>query len=246
MTAKPSTPEAAETDAKRPGPLRRLLRWPARFLGMLVSLAAAYTLLVLVLGAIPVNGDFKETPDGIEIMVHSNGIHVDFQLPVQTAIIDWRDFAPLESEYHRYPDSSYALIGWGDRGFYLEVEEWEDLELGIALNATLRPTPSVMHLYYALELPEESEQAVRLRIHPDQYRSLVEFIQASFAVDDRGNPILIPGHSYTKSDVFYEGRGSYHLFNTCNNWANRALKQAGITTPMWAPFDGAIMKKLPR
>lgn len=56
---------------------------------------------------------------------------------------------------------------------------------------------------------------------------------------------MIPDHSYYDNDVFYEGVGSYHLFYTCNNWASGVLSAAGVTSPVWSPFDGAIFAHLP-
>jgi len=242
-TPQPDTPKA---NKPKPGIVRRILRWFLRGLGVFVSLAALYTMAIWILGSIAVNQDFKEAAAGIEIMIQSNGVHTDFYLPVKTKEVDWRQFAPLEAKDIYVPDSSFALIGWGDRGFFLDTETWDDLTVGTALGAVFWPTSSVMHLYYQYSMPRETDQAVRISLHPDQYRELVTFIKASFKQDDQGKPVLIAGRSYSKSDVFYVGVGSYHLLNTCNNWANRALDAAGVTTPVWSPFDGALFKHLPR
>jgi hypothetical protein len=40
--------------------------------------------------------------------------------------------------------------------------------------------------------------------------------------------------------VFYHANGTYHLFDTCNNWANTALKRTGVKTALWSPFGYAI------
>jgi len=46
--------------------------------------------------------------------------------------------------------------------------------------------------------------------------------------------------NYGKNDVFYEARGRYHMFFTCNTWANNALKKSGLPAALWAPFDKGI------
>lgn len=240
-----TTSEQPETKPKR-GPIRRIVRWLLRGFGVLLSAAALYTLAILILGAIPVNTGFQQAGAGIEILIQSNGVHTDFYLPVKTRDIDWREFAPLEDKDYYCPDSSYAVIGWGDRGFFLDTETWDDLTVGTTINAVFWPSATVMHLYYRYAMPVQGDQAVRLKLHPDQYRELVQFIKASFKQDAQGKPVLIAGRSYSRSDVFYEAVGSYHLLNTCNNWANRALDKAGVTTPVWSPFDGAIFNHLPK
>ena len=52
--------------------------------------------------------------------------------------------------------------------------------------------------------------------------------------------VEISGANYGPYDVFFQGAGSYHLFRTCNNWANQALQTTGVKTPIWSPFEYAI------
>ena len=41
-------------------------------------------------------------------------------------------------------------------------------------------------------------------------------------------------------NAFYEAKGSYSLFTTCNTWANSALKSCGQKACIWTPFDTGI------
>jgi uncharacterized protein (TIGR02117 family) len=210
----------------------------------LVAAGAAYVGAVWILGAIPVHADYRPADSGVTIAVASNGVHTDFYLPARHPVKDWTSFAPLESP--AAAPAPYVLIGWGDRGFFLDTPTWDDLSATTALAAVFWPTPAVMHVYHRFWLPLEGEACARLQLREAEYRALVAYIEAGFARDEGGAPILIAGRNYTPSDVFYEGTGSYHLLHTCNNWASGALAAAGVRQPLWSPFDGAIFAQLAR
>ncbi|MDH5604732.1 MAG: DUF2459 domain-containing protein, partial [Cyclobacteriaceae bacterium] len=55
---------------------------------------------------------------------------------------------------------------------------------------------------------------------------------------------LIPNASYGYNDRFYDSRGYYTLFNTCNTWVNEALKHAEVITSVWSPFDFGVLYHL--
>ena len=65
-------------------------------------------------------------------------------------------------------------------------------------------------------------------------------ISSSFKTDSINNFELIPHAYYGNHDSFYEAKGNYSLFFTCNTWANNALKSAGLRTCLWTPFDKGI------
>jgi len=247
MQPGPDGRSGASDAPQRPRRRRRLaLRWLLRGLVATFTFAALYLLAIWVLGAIPVHRGWRPPTRGVEIMISSNGIHTDFYLPTKTAQQDWSTFAPLQHVSTRREVAPFVLIGWGDRGFFLDTPTWDDLSVGTALSAVFLPTPSVMHVYYRHWLPQADEQTVRLLLREEEYAQLVAYIERSFRRGDDGRPVMIRDRQYSSSDVFYEGVGSYHLFYTCNNWANGALDAAGVTTPLWSPFDGAIFAHLPK
>jgi 3-dehydroquinate synthetase len=45
---------------------------------------------------------------------------------------------------------------------------------------------------------------------------------------------------YGEFDAFYEANGNYHLFHTCNTWANNGLKAAHQKAAIWTPFESGI------
>jgi len=161
-------------------------------------------------------------------------VHVDFVLPVTTAVHDWRvEFPP--TSFASIPHAAdHVAFGWGSREFFVHVRDWDDLTIGRALRAALFDR-SVLHAEYVVE-PLPSPSTRRLVVTADQYRRIVEHVRASTVLDDDGRARLLPGLSYTPADNFYEGRGRYTLVNTCNQWVNEGLRAAGIGASLWTPF----------
>ncbi|MFP3836064.1 DUF2459 domain-containing protein, partial [Chryseobacterium sp. SIMBA_028] len=44
------------------------------------------------------------------------------------------------------------------------------------------------------------------------------------------------------NDAFYDAKGTYSFFYTCNTWANNALKAAGQKAALWTPSDFGIFQ----
>lgn len=231
-----------------PGRVRRRFgRLILLALTLILGLPVLYLAAALAGSLIPVHRDFVEAPEGegIEIFLVSNGIHVDFLVPVRAPGRDWSDAFPPED--FRGPDATWGhiLIGWGDRGFYLETPTWADLKASTALSAVFWPSPSVVHAQYLRWRPEPDERWRPLRISRESYRRLCAFVDASFVKGPKGKAILLEGKGYGPTDNFYEGIGSYHALNTCDLWTNRGLKAAGVRTALWSPFPQGILWQLP-
>jgi uncharacterized protein (TIGR02117 family) len=232
-------------------------RWSwKRVLGTLVSIVigvpSLYVLAAFGLAFIPVNSGFVEPPPGvgIEIQLISNGIHVDFLLPARTTARNWSQDFPLasfaglagESDPQAWP---YVLVGWGDRAIYTETPTWSDLKVSTALKAVFWPTPSALHVQYLRNRFQEDEGCRNVRVTEAAYRKLCEYIDESVEHDLEGRGLLIPQKGYGPTDNFYEGRGSYHAFNTCNSWASRGLARMGLPTALWSPFTFGVLRHLP-
>lgn len=190
---------------------------------------------ILIVGMFPVNIDFQSPKeDGISIYVTSSSVHADLFVPVQFEDIDWRrEFEHVQTTAN-VDKEIYVAIGWGDRGFYLETETWDDLKLSTTFNALLLPSRSCIHIDYTS--PNYYPSAKRITITAEQYRDLVEYIRRSIKRDEKGHPIQIHGFAYGQTDAFIEAHGSYHLLNTCNSWIGRALAKGGVRTPWLTPL----------
>jgi uncharacterized protein (TIGR02117 family) len=225
--------------------IKRFISWIFIALASILSVIALYFVFALFLTLIPVNNSFKPAESGVKIFVQSNGVHTDLILPVKTNICDWaQKIDPEDFEINNRP-FKYISFGWGDKGFYLNTPTWADLKFSTAFNAMFLGGPSCMHVYYETEKPDLNERSREIKISEEQYKTLVKFIDASFQKDKDSSYILIPGHHYSgTNDNFYEGNGSYYFYKTCNVWTNSGLKEAGVKTAVWAPFDKSVLYHL--
>lgn len=131
-------------------------------------------------------------------------------------------------------------MGWGDKGFYLETPTWADLKVSTAVRAAFGLSTTALHTtYYKTML--ESQDCRKIVISKKHYLQLVKYINSSFDMEQDGSPTLVQSDvRYGLSDAFYEAKGSYSLFTTCNTWANSALKSCGQKACVWTPFDTGI------
>jgi uncharacterized protein (TIGR02117 family) len=222
---------------------RRVLRWCRRLSLLVLGFAALYFLAVWILGWLSVNGDYVQADEGIEIRVWDHGVHTDFLIPVRSETMDWGEFAPLEGA-DPTAGMSYLLIGWGDHDFYIDTPTYDDFSLARTAKAVFLPTRTVMHVKYFDELRKPEGSCVKLILTKAEYGKLIAYMKASFRLDAAGEPMVVEGKSYGPDDVFYHAIGTYHLFDTCNNWANTALKRAGVKTAVWSPFGYAMIDQL--
>lgn len=213
---------------------QRTFRWLKRTFQFAIGLLIIY-LVILLMGLIPVNNDFRQTADGIEIHIVSNPVHADFILPVANSVFDWRKEFPDDCFPADVQSFSHIAFGWGDRGFFLETPTWNDLKTSTAANALLWPSRSCMHVHYTR--PDYYPELDTVRISHDQYLALVKYIQSSFdRSEDRYQ--ACPGYHYYKTDAFFEAQGRYHMLNTCNSWVGGGLQAAGVRAPWMSPLPG--------
>jgi uncharacterized protein (TIGR02117 family) len=85
-----------------------------------------------------------------------------------------------------------------------------------------------------------------VRVKPEQYLRLTDFIKDSFYSGSGGSPVPIDFPGYGMNDLFYESDLTFHLFRTCNVWTNQGLKKTGIRTAFWSPFDRPMLYQLSR
>lgn len=225
-----------------PSPLAIILRGLGWFVAAAIVIAATYVTAAIALGALPVNASFVESADGIPIYLRTNGVHAELILPTRAAEVDWSvDHPPAHMRSLAEP-LDWVAFGWGDRGFFAHTPTWADLKPATALIALSGFGPGAMHVEY-IESPR-AYKAREVKISPAQYARLVAFIRASFERDAAGrlHRTNLPG--YFASDAFYEASAGYKFWFTCNDWVRRALSDAGVRAPLWAPFDTALFYQL--
>jgi uncharacterized protein (TIGR02117 family) len=96
-----------------------------------------------------------------------------------------------------------------------------------------------MHTTFYKNLKEDAS-CKKIKISLEDYQQLVTYISESFKRDLHHNVQWISGYHYGNRDAFYEAKGSYNLFYTCNSWANSALKRANQKASLWTVTDTGI------
>jgi len=215
--------------------LRVLLKAILAFIGAIALYFAAAWICSRI--GVPAQGPQK---GGVAIYIKTNGVHTDLVVPVRTAQRDWAKLIPFSNTRDKDTTGTYVGIGWGDRGFYLETPTWNDLKASTAFKAAFGLSRSAIHTTFYNQVVED-QNCIRIDISREQYARLILYIDQTFETDSSGLPRLIPTNAvYGGADAFYEAKGRYNIFRTCNTWTNTGLKVAGQKAAIWAPFDWGI------
>jgi uncharacterized protein (TIGR02117 family) len=155
------------------------------------------------------------------VSVVSNGWHTAIVVP-RTKLAA----TGLLPEAGDFPHARFLEFGWGDREYYPAKEK----SLGMALAAGLIPTPAVMNLAGLARAPKLSHPdsvVVPVALTEGGFRRLVRAIAGEFIRPRGGRAKPISRGLYPGSN-FYNARGKFHLFNTCNTWTARMLRAGGV------------------
>ncbi|MBI1732171.1 MAG: TIGR02117 family protein [Gammaproteobacteria bacterium] len=209
-------------------------------IGVLVLYVAVAGLLVLF----PANREPPREPAKVQAFIATNGVHAEFVFPARSPGMDWTQIFPLRDFPPGSREAEFIALGWGDREFYLNTPRWPDLTLRRALGALSGRNPSLVHATYVLSLDDYGER-YRLPLTESQYTTLVEYVRRTLLLSE-GSAIRIPGATYGYNDAFFEARGSYGPFTTCNTWVGGGLREAGVTVSRWTPFESNVYGHLAR
>jgi uncharacterized protein (TIGR02117 family) len=164
-------------------------------------------------------------------------------VPAEAAGVNWHPLAPPAHLREPARAGPYLAIGYGNRNFYLDTPTWADLSLPTALSAAFGQGPGLVHVEHE-PIPRPDADHRPITLSKDQYRRLAAHIRASFDIDAQGRSRPLLGHGYGPVDVFYEARGSYNAYRTCNEWTGEVLRRAGVKTGLWTPLSESIMWRL--
>jgi uncharacterized protein (TIGR02117 family) len=225
-------------------PWRRAGRIGLRVFAGLVALPLTYLFTALILGLVPANVAWREAPQGVTIFVRTNGVHTWIMMPKVNDYMDWRPYAPPQHlRDPRYGAGDHVAIGYGNRDFYLNTPTWADLTVSGAFAAFFGGGPSLLHVEHE-HRPQPNEWQRPIILTAAEYRLLTEYIRQRFQLDAHGRPLPLIGRGYNDWDMFYEANGGYSFVLTCNEWTGRALREAGVRTGLWTPFEQSIMWRL--
>lgn len=224
--------------------MKKILKRIGKILLYILLLLVVYVIAALCVPYIPVNknSDYK-SPNDVTIFITTNGVHTDLVVPVKNQWMDWTQYVKYADTDLKDTTYPYVGIGWGDKGFYLQTPSWSDLKFSVAFKAMTGLSSAAIHATFYKKLTEDTS-TVALNINKDNYQYLVKYITNSFDVDQDGHSIHIPSvnDGYGDMDAFYEAKGSYSLFHTCNTWANGGLKAAHQKAALWTVLKNGIFR----
>lgn len=219
---------------------RKALKYTLRILASFFLLILLYLILAFTLSYIPVNSNFISCKENsIEIYIQTNGVHTDLVMPLKNEIKDWTQVVNPANTKSGNLAVQFVAFGWGDKGFYLETPAWADLKFTTVFKALFSLGTSAMHVSFYERL-KESESCIKICISKNCYEKICHYIETSFVCDKKGNCCQIKNAGYGINDSFYEAKGSYSLFQTCNTWTNNGLKAGNLKACLWTPFDKGI------
>ncbi len=216
-------------------------------IGIILLCLAAFVILyfaaVFCLSRITVPAGTTGNPEEITIYIKTNGAHTDIVVPVRNDQMDWNREIKYDDIVSEDTVYQYLAIGWGDKGFYLETPTWAELKPSVAFKAAFWLSTSAMHATYYKSMTEDG-RCKKILISRKQYAALINYITGWFQKDADGHFINIKTTAnYGDTDAFYEAKGHYNLFFTCNTWANSALKACGQKCCVWTIFDTGIFRQ---
>lgn len=188
---------------------------------LIVFLVIGLPVLSYSSGCIPDGSDEYDISDHqFEFFVLQAGRHTGIVIRTKdVSPADWPDVVNYQS--HIFLD-----IGWGDERFY-QAEGNPPL---LAARAAIIPTSSVIHIVPfsidPLNLYTGNTFLKRIEATSEQFSALCRVISDSFQRDAGGKPIESRINESSRS--FFKSKGKYHIFNTCNTWVVRCLKDSGF------------------
>ncbi|TCL09287.1 uncharacterized protein (TIGR02117 family) [Shimia isoporae] len=189
----------------------------ARLIALIVTLVVASRFVAF--GA----DDGFDRDQGTPIWVFDHGYHAG--LVIARSSLSKFEGARSQVWLAQFPEADWFEFGWGDTGFYFEVPAYENVTLAIGAKALLWPSDSVMHISTGSGTPFavfSHSDGVEIPVTDDALVQMLAFIESGAATDVPLGPGL-----YGVSR-FYQGRGAYHLFQTCNSWVSQALRAGDV------------------
>ena len=214
----------------------------AKVLGVILGVIAFYILCCFLIPKIPVSAEATSDPKVVDVYLYTNGVHTDVVVPIKNQFYDWSQSISFDNTRSKRTDFNYVGIGWGDKGFYLDTPTWAELKPSTAFKAAFWLGDSAMHCTFYSKM-KVADDCVKVSLTEKQYMQLVQFINDKFDRDSKGDFKFIATDAvYDNNDAFYDAKGSYNLFYTCNTWANDALKASGQKAALWSPTDFGIFQ----
>lgn len=201
-------------------------------LKVIIAAPLIYVLVALLLMLVPINRQIEGVERNNTIWIVSNGVHLSLILHVNDLDTTLKEGLVEDS------DDRYYLFGWGDKNFMLNTPTWADLTIKYATTALFVRGPTSIHV---MRYKEYRDHWTEIKVSEDQLKMLNQYIKNTFMQDSPGSMVLIRSKVYSDNDSFYEARGNFTCFRTCNAWVNAGLRESGIKSLLWTPFDFGLL-----
>lgn len=179
----------------------------------------------------------RDVSDFTMIYVMSHGWHTSVVFDRSEA----RPYLPVLDR--EFPNARFLEAGWGDQEFYRA----KGMNTGLALGAIFLPTDSVLHIVAMHSRPQQyypNSQTRAILVSKPGYQEIIQYINNSFWLDKNGQNSKL-GKGLFGDSQFYRAKGTYHAFNTCNNWTAKAIRASGFPiTPFYAVTANNVMYQL--
>lgn len=212
--------------------MKKAIKYIKNIIIIILAFIIIYLLAAVVLSYSGTNPSPLACNKSEKLYITTTGIHLFIMLPKEN--LD----SQLLAQFSIPETVKFVSFGWGDKEFYLNTPTWDDITLSTTFQALLWSSESIMQISY-YNHKRTTWKAVN--ICPSQMNKINNYIMNSFKKTAQGKLVEVKTNGYGKNDFFYEATGSYTCFNTCNNWVNKALKNADIKTSIWSPFDFGVM-----
>ncbi len=212
--------------------LRAIIGWPLLIVGLYFLAAQAGSL-------VPANTHWHEPDRGIPIFVETNGVHVSLIVPMSAAGEDLSDLIRPEHLSNTDLYGTHAMIGWGHGGVYRNARTWGDVRSGDIGSAVIGSNDTTLHVYHRIN-PRPAPHRKRFLVSQKQYRSIIASIRSTFRLNADGQSKAYP--AYGPDNLFYDSKGHYSAYMTCNEWTGAVLRKAGVRMGIWTPMPGGVMR----
>lgn len=124
-----------------------------------------------------------------------------------------------------FKDYEYVDVGWGDEDFY----QHPGFDIDLAVKALFMKTNSTLRISGFNrgidKYLQSTDYAEKMTLTEEAYERLCGYIQSAY-ITEENKPVILSEH-FGGGVKFYEAKGYYTVFNTCNTWIARALNSAG-------------------
>lgn len=210
----------------------RLVKKILKYLGIVLIFPIAYLILSLILTYITVNEKTSDLEKNSSVYIASNGTHLEIIIPKTKLDSTLLHGLKLNNQEH------FLSFGWGDRTYYIKASTSLNFTILNKCQAAFANSSALLHV---TRYKRKRNDWVEIKMTPSQLKVLQTYINNTFKNNNENKKIILPGISYSSNDNFYEAKGNYNCFNTCNTWINTALKQSNAKACLWTPFDFGLI-----